>query len=90
MDNVVADLNTYINKVTNRVKYDRLTTERIINTQIALLFSDLAVCGKSDTFLGTISYKDGLITLDPSKFINGLAKGEVDPMVILKEIFENV
>ena len=90
MKKISPSINTYIKKVSERHSVGRPNTERVINTQIALLFGDLAVTGKSECFLGTLTYEEGMLNLEPNDFIIELIEGKVDPTIILREIFENV
>lgn len=92
MSNFSTELDTYIKNVSDRSNLHRTVTERVINTQIALMFGDLAVKGKSECFLGTIRYNKLTkeITLEPNGVITDLTNGKIDPTIIIKEIFENV
>jgi hypothetical protein len=90
IDELISNLNSYIQIIVKCSRLNRLTAEQVINTQIAILFSDLAVKGTSECFLGEITYKDGKLHLEPNETIEGLLRGEVDPTTVLKEIFENV
>lgn len=90
MTNISINLDKYIKNIVDRSNLNRTTTERVINTQLALLFGDLAVTGESDCFLGKLTYDNGEIFLEPNNFIKEVIKGKIDPVIILKEIFENV
>jgi hypothetical protein len=65
--------------------------EQVINTQVALTFGDLAVRGKSNCYLGKITYdpRAKVLTIKPNPLVQGILEGKIDPSIILKEIFEN-
>ena len=86
----VSSLSDYIRHLAKNSNIDVTTIEKVINTQIAVLFGDLAVKGNATCFLGDLFYTEDQVSLDPSRFIVGLTRGTIDPTLILKEILENV
>lgn len=79
----------YVDLVYENSKLDKNSIENIINTQVALIFGDIAVKNESDCFLGKFYLKDGELKLEPNDLINNLLKGEIDPILILKEMLDN-
>ncbi|NNK81915.1 MAG: hypothetical protein HKO92_02205 [Flavobacteriaceae bacterium] len=86
----ISSLDEHIQNIVKCSKVNRVTAEQVINTQIALIFSDLAVKSESEFFLGKITYKNNKLNFTPNDRVSDLLEGKIDPSVILKEIFENV
>ena len=79
----------YVDTLYKNSKLDKNSIENIINTQIALLFSNLAVKNESNCFLGKLYFEDGEIKIKPNDLIEDLLQGKIDPVLILKEMLDN-
>lgn len=90
--NFLSELDQYIQNLVIKSPLNRMEIERVINTQLAILFGELAVMGESTSFLGSLKYNPELQNLEytPNSTVLDLLRGKVDPALILKEIVENV
>lgn len=79
----------YIDLLYKNSRLDRNSIENIVNTQVALLFGDLAVKNESECFLGEVYFNDGHLKIEPNDMIKSLLKNEIDPVLILKEMLDN-
>lgn len=79
----------YINTIYKSSKLDKNSIENIINTQVAVLFGDLAVKSEGQCFLGKIYFEDDQLKIKPNDMIKGLLQNEIDPVLILKEMLDN-
>lgn len=92
VESFVSSLDQYMEHICKVSKLNRQMVEQVINTQIAVLIGDFAIKSNSDTFLGSVSLEDcnNVVTLEVNSLIKKLLEGEVDPTLILREIFNNV
>ena len=81
----------YIKEVAELSGMDLYQVERIINTQLAMTVGNLALKGKSEHYLGKLTFNKRTfgIDIEPSTLVTDICKGTLDPRFVLKEIIEN-
>lgn len=87
--NFLNSFEDYVDLLYKNSKLDKNSIENIINTQVAILFGDLAVKNESECFLGRFYFEDGKLKIQPNDLIESLLKNEIDPVLILKEMLDN-